>query len=246
MKLRALVFLLEWVLANALVLEVLDDRYSFYAVPWILWNITFGIFLFKLYSAPEDETSPWPIGPTVGAFGFVLTATRIRDPRDDEEESGGSVSWHVVLGCGVCLLGFALIGVASDALGDEWRDAPPPESGADAADASDGGDGEATKLLASKASESSNDAAVHIPNLVTTGPYGVVRHPIYCGLLLEALGSNVVGGFSSGVAVGALCAVAAAYVTQLGQEERELEALLNEEYKAYKEMSKYKLIPFVY
>jgi len=237
MKIRAIVFSLEWILANTLVLRVLDDRYSFHVVPWVLWNITFGIFLFKLFSAPKDDISVWPIGPTVGAFGFVLTAIKIRDPADD-----GEFRFVAVLGYGICLLGLALIGIASDTLGDDWKDAPPPESSGDKDAASTD---EASKLVSKLVS--TNKIESKPPNLVTTGPYGLVRHPIYCGLLMEALGSNVVGGFSSWIALTALASVTAAYTIQLGQEERELNLLLDGQYDGdYKEKTRYKLVPFVY
>jgi protein-S-isoprenylcysteine O-methyltransferase Ste14 len=218
MKIRFFAFLLEWILANTLVLKILDDSYSFYTVPWVLWNITFGIFLFKLFTAPEDDGSVWPIGPTVGAFGFALTAVKVGD---------AATAWHTYLGYAICVFGFATIGISSDALGDEWRDAPPPESGTDAT--------EKSKLVATRQS------------LVTSGPYGVIRHPIYCGLLLEALGSNVVGGFSSAIALVAFVSVAAAYVFQLTQEERELNILLDGKYDSdYKQTTEYKLVPFLF
>ena len=132
-----------------------------------------------------------------------------------------------------CLLGFALIGLASDALGEEWRDAPPPFE----SDSSTNTTNEDSKLVPPK----------RIHNLVTNGPYAIVRHPIYSGLLLEALGSNVVGGFSSWIAIGAFCAVSTAYVIQLGQEERELDLLLEGKYESvYKRNTRYKLVPFLY
>jgi len=209
MKLRAIVFSLEWMFANTLVFRVLDNqKYSFYTFPWILWNITFGIFLTKLFLAPNDDDTksktPWPIGPTVGSFGFVLTAIKI-----DSDKSAPP----------------------GNALGEEWRDAPPPSESGDSTINED------SKLVPSK----------RIHNLVTNGPYAIVRHPIYCGLLLEALGSNVVGGFSSWIAMGAFCAVSTAYVIQLGQEERELDLLPEGKYEnVYKKTTRYKLVPFLY
>jgi len=234
MKLRAIVFSLEWIVANTLVFRVLD-KYSFYTFPWILWNITFGIFLTKLFLAPNDDDTktktPWPIGPTVGSFGFVLTAIKIDS---DESAPSGIIRFSAtIVGYCICLLGFALIGLASDALGEEWRDAPPPSESGDSTNTTN----EDSKLVPPK----------RIHTLVTNGPYAIVRHPIYCGLLLEALGSNVVGGFSSWIAIGAFCAVSTAYVIQLGQEERELDLLLEGKYgNVYTKNTRYKLVPFLY
>merc|ERR1712232_287069 len=153
--------------------------------------------------------------------GFCLTAIKIHNPNDEctAVYTIKGIEWNVLLGCLICVMGFALIGIASDALGDEWRDAPPPKN--------------------------SNKNRIH--NLVTKGPYGIIRHPIYCGLLLEALGSNVVGAFSSHIAVVALGSVTAAYVIQLQQEERELNKLLDGLYdRVYKKIARYKLVPFLY
>ena len=108
--------MLEWILANGLLLNVLNETYSFYTVPWVLWNVKFGIFLSKLFTAQED---------------------------------------------------------------DDGSGAPPP----------DDTNGRPTR---------SRDRRIY---LVRNGPYSIIRHPIYCGLLLEALGSNVIGGFASWVAL---------------------------------------------
>lgn len=234
MKTRGIIFLLEWILANSLVLKVLDDTYSFHFIPWVLWNITFGIFLFKLFTAPEDDGSVWPIGPTVGAFGFVLTATRVQEIDNDAAAvAPGGASLNTWLSCFICVFGFVLVGISSDVLGDEWRDAPPPDGSSSTTDET-----EKSKLL--KESPKSR-------SLVTTGPYGIVRHPIYTGLLLEAFGSNVADGFSSWIALVALVSVTAAYVVQLHQEERELNKLSGGEYdRDYKPTTRYKLIPFVF
>ena len=248
MKLRGIVFLLEWVLANTLVWKVLNETYSFYTLPWILWNITFGIFLFKLFTAPGDDGSVWPIGPTVGAFGFVLTAIK-KVHEDEHENDSNDVSWNMVLGYCICLFGFALIGISSDFLGDEWRDAPPPTSG------EDGNNDEQSELLGSSASshnrkgndDNNDNNLTNIQNLVTSGPYMIIRHPIYCGLLLEAFGSNVVGGFASWISFLAFCSVTAAYVVQLQQEEHELNNLTDGQYDyEYKQRTRFRLVPFIF
>jgi len=247
MKVRGIVFTLEWILANWFVLKVLGETYSFYTLPWILWNITFGIFLFKLFNSPEegddDENSVWPIGPTVGAIGFCLTAIKIDS---GDTESTETTSWNEWLGYGICVLGFALIGIASEALGEEWSDAPPPSIGPPPSSGTDETSGLLLPEFALQTSDQ-NSTTLQFHLLVTNGPYAMVRHPIYCGLLLEALGSNIVGGFSSYIALGALISVTAAYVIQLTQEERELNKLTQGQYESdYTESTKYRLVPFVF
>jgi len=239
MKTRAIVFSLEWILSNALVF-LGDSEYSFYALPWALWNITFGIFLFKLFTAPAAaEEGVWPIGPTVGALCFVLTAIKVDTTTSSIDTS--AMAWNHLLGYGIQILGLALVGLSSDALGDEWSDAPPPKSDNDETTTtttttplSD----EASKLLKKN---------IRPTNIVTTGPYRFVRHPIYSGLLLEALGASVVGGFASKIASLALVSVTTAYILQLTQEEQELTKLTGGAYERdYKVATKYRLIPFLF
>jgi protein-S-isoprenylcysteine O-methyltransferase Ste14 len=79
------------------------------------------------------------------------------------------------------------------------------------------------------------------PELVTSGPYGLVRHPIYSGLLLAFLGTalatNVIGL--------AITAVLVAYFYYCGTvEERNLTETFPAAYPEYKQRTKM-LIPFV-
>lgn len=244
MKTRAIVFSLEWILANALVL--LSGEYSFYALPWALWNITFGIFLFKLFTAPAAaEEGVWPIGPTVGALGFVLTAIKIHSDITIDIGGGGyafSMAWNHLLGYAIQVLGLALVGISSDALGDEWSDAPPPNSDNDKSTTTT-----TAAAAAGEASELVKKTNSRATTLVKTGPYRFVRHPIYTGLLMEALGATVTGGFASKVACLALASVTAAYIVQLTQEERELTRLTGGAYeREYAAATRHRLVPFLF
>jgi protein-S-isoprenylcysteine O-methyltransferase Ste14 len=80
------------------------------------------------------------------------------------------------------------------------------------------------------------------PTLVRSGPYRVVRHPIYSGLLLAAIGSALVTG--PGwllVVIGA----GAYFVVSLRVEETDMAAAFPEQYPEYARHTK-RLIPFVY
>ncbi len=78
--------------------------------------------------------------------------------------------------------------------------------------------------------------------LVRTGPYSVVRHPIYSGLLLAVLGTALVVGELRGLA-----AVAIAFVGLLAKsrtEERFLTEQFGQEYEEYRQHTR-ALVPFV-
>jgi protein-S-isoprenylcysteine O-methyltransferase Ste14 len=79
------------------------------------------------------------------------------------------------------------------------------------------------------------------PDLVTTGPYRTVRHPIYSGILLAVIGT--------GVAVSVYWLVLAAllggyFVYSAVMEERYLAERFPDTYPEYKRTTKM-LIPFV-
>jgi protein-S-isoprenylcysteine O-methyltransferase Ste14 len=80
------------------------------------------------------------------------------------------------------------------------------------------------------------------PALVRRGPYRVVRHPIYSGLLLAAVGSALVAGeMFLVVAAGA----GAYFVMSLRIEEADMASLFPDDYPRYAAHTK-RLIPFVY
>lgn len=80
------------------------------------------------------------------------------------------------------------------------------------------------------------------PELVTSGPYRLVRHPIYAGILTGGLGTAI--GLSwIWLSITALAAVY--FVYSAAVEERYLAERFPEEYPAYKRSSKM-LVPFVF
>jgi protein-S-isoprenylcysteine O-methyltransferase Ste14 len=80
------------------------------------------------------------------------------------------------------------------------------------------------------------------PELVTSGPYRLVRHPIYSGLLIAAVGSAVALNWQWLIAV-LLAAVYFVYSATV--EERYLTEQFPEAYPAYKRVTKM-LVPFVF
>ena len=80
--------------------------------------------------------------------------------------------------------------------------------------------------------------------VVTTGPYGKVRHPGYLGSILLWSGF---GAIASNVAVTVLFPVlfVAIYLYRIGAEERMLVSELGEAYIQYQRRTS-KLLPFVY
>jgi protein-S-isoprenylcysteine O-methyltransferase Ste14 len=79
------------------------------------------------------------------------------------------------------------------------------------------------------------------PELITAGPYGVVRHPIYTGILLGVIGTGLVINFIGlGIAV-ILCGY---FVWAARVEERNLTQTFPSAYPAYRARTKM-LIPFL-
>ncbi len=79
--------------------------------------------------------------------------------------------------------------------------------------------------------------------LVRTGPYAVVRNPIYTGILVAALGTAIaLGHLRDLAATGALLAL---YLYKIRVEERFMTEQFGEQYLQYKSETK-ALIPFVW
>jgi protein-S-isoprenylcysteine O-methyltransferase Ste14 len=81
-----------------------------------------------------------------------------------------------------------------------------------------------------------------VPELVTSGPYRLVRHPIYSGILLAGIGTSL-GVSLVGLIVVALAGVYFGYSAVV--EERFLTGSFPEAYPAYKRTTK-SLVPFLY
>lgn len=80
--------------------------------------------------------------------------------------------------------------------------------------------------------------------VIDRGPYRVLRHPAYTGLLLVVGGLGVMTGNAAGAAA-ALVLVLVAVIHRLRVEERALVAALGDRYRAFA-ASRARLIPFVW
>jgi len=79
--------------------------------------------------------------------------------------------------------------------------------------------------------------------LVTSGPYELVRHPIYSGLMLMFIGTGLVQG--SLAAIAAIFFALASFVIKLRQEERLMLVHFGPLYVEYQQRT-HRLIPWVY
>ena len=77
--------------------------------------------------------------------------------------------------------------------------------------------------------------------LVTSGPYRFVRHPIYFGMLLSMVGTSLVIGIA-GLLV--LLGFGSVVIYRIGVEERLMVQLFADKYLAYKKRTK-AIIPFI-
>jgi protein-S-isoprenylcysteine O-methyltransferase Ste14 len=78
--------------------------------------------------------------------------------------------------------------------------------------------------------------------LICSGPYAIVRHPIYTGLLLAILGTAIVFGEWRGLV--AFCFLTAAYLLKLRREERFMAESFPDAYPGYRARVP-ALIPFL-
>ena len=79
--------------------------------------------------------------------------------------------------------------------------------------------------------------------MIQSGPYALVRHPIYSGMLLAAMGTALVIGEWRGVL--AVVVIWAAHSRKALREERLMTAEFGEEYAAYQRRT-WRLLPFLF
>jgi len=78
---------------------------------------------------------------------------------------------------------------------------------------------------------------------VTTGIYGIIRHPSYLGALMFMLGGALV--FRSGVGILLAAAILVPVIARIASEEKLLQSQFGAEYDAYRTRT-WRLVPFVY
>ena len=89
---------------------------------------------------------------------------------------------------------------------------------------------------------SSRPAMKEQHELVTTGPYAYVRHPIYTGILLAALGTAIM---SSIFGIGMLIFISIFFALRINKEEKIMLELFPNRYPEYQKHTK-RLLPFVW
>ncbi len=80
--------------------------------------------------------------------------------------------------------------------------------------------------------------------LVTSGVYGVIRHPSYLGLLVSSMGWGL--AFRSGVGLLLAALMIPPLLARIRAEERLLRTQFGDEYDAYRGHTKWRLIPGLY
>jgi protein-S-isoprenylcysteine O-methyltransferase Ste14 len=89
---------------------------------------------------------------------------------------------------------------------------------------------------------SSHPAVKEHHELVTTGPYAYVRHPIYSGIMPAALGTAIT---SSIFGVGMFIFISIAFAVRMNKEEKIMLELFPDQYPEYQKRTK-RLVPFVW
>src|ERR1051325_3130260 len=89
---------------------------------------------------------------------------------------------------------------------------------------------------------SSRPAVKENHELVTTGPYAYVRHPIYTGLILMALGTALTGSIWG---IGVFIVASLTLILRIGKEEKIMLELFPDAYQMYQARTK-KLVPWVW
>lgn len=79
--------------------------------------------------------------------------------------------------------------------------------------------------------------------LVTTGPYAIVRHPIYTGILTAVVGTALAGGELRGLV--AIVVILLAFLVKISHEEKLMMVTFPQAYPGYRERAK-ALIPWIF
>ena len=77
---------------------------------------------------------------------------------------------------------------------------------------------------------------------VTTGPYAYVRHPIYTGMMLAALGTALTGNI---IGIGMFVVISITFALRINKEEKIMLELFPKQYPEYQKRTK-RLVPFVW
>ncbi len=77
---------------------------------------------------------------------------------------------------------------------------------------------------------------------VTTGPYTYVRHPIYTGIMLAALGATLTGNI---IGIGMFLVISIMFALRIDKEEKIMLELFPRQYPEYQKHTK-RLVPFVW
>jgi protein-S-isoprenylcysteine O-methyltransferase Ste14 len=110
-----------------------------------------------------------------------------------------------------------------------------------------GGGGLALRAVSMRALQGGYVLRLHVSGaypLVSSGPYRMVRHPGYAGILLQLLGLQLVTG--SPIAVAALLLVICLLPIRIRIEESMLSEAWGEEYERYRRSTPYRILPRVF
>ena len=89
---------------------------------------------------------------------------------------------------------------------------------------------------------SSRPAVKEHHEFVMTGPYAYVRHPIYSGIMLAALGTAIT---SSVIGIGLFVFISITFALRMNKEEKIMLELFPDQYPEYQKHTK-RLVPFVW
>lgn len=82
-------------------------------------------------------------------------------------------------------------------------------------------------------------------NIITEGPYTIVRHPSYLGALMAFIGLGIFLNAPVGTII-ALIAMMLAYYNRITAEESTMVKEIGEAYKAFQKKTPYRLIPWIW